>query len=189
MHVRPVTPEDATGAVREMYDADMADRGYIPNYTRLFSLKPAVYAAWGQLNRSVRGEMDLRRYELATLAAAQALRSRYCVAAHAGVLESKFYDRAQLEAIARDFRNAGLDPVDVGIMALAEKVAMHAHLVTPDDVGELRTLGLSDAEILEVVLTAAARSFFSKTLEAMGCEPDEALAGTVSLFDLVGGGA
>jgi AhpD family alkylhydroperoxidase len=71
--------------------------------------------------------MDLRRYELAPLAASDALRCRYCLAAHAEVVESKFYDRPQLEAITRDYRSAGPDPVDVAIMAFAEKVAHPRH--------------------------------------------------------------
>ena len=129
--------------------------------------------------------MELRRYELATLAAAEALRCRYCVAAHGAVLESKFFERPQLEAIVRDFRTAGLDPIDVAIMAFAQKIALHAYEVTDADVDELRAHGLSDGEILDVAFAASARSFFSKTLDAMGCEPDEALAGTANLLDLV----
>jgi len=188
MYVTPVEPENATGALHALYEGEVAAKGYIPNYTRLFSLRPEVYRAWRQLVTALNGTMDLRRYELATLAAAEALRCRYCVAAHGAVLESKFYDRAQLEAIVRDFRNAGLDPLDVAIMAFAQKIARHAYEVTEADVAELRTLGLGDAEILDVALTASARSFFSKTLDAMGCEPDEALAGTANLLDLVGSG-
>jgi uncharacterized peroxidase-related enzyme len=188
MYVTPVEPENATGALHALYEGEVAAKGYIPNYTRLFSLRPEVYRAWRQLVTALNGTMDLRRYELATLAAAEALRCRYCVAAHGAVLESKFYDRPQLEAIVRDFRNAGLDPVDVAIMTFAQKIARHAYEVTEADVTELRTLGLGDAEILDVALTASARSFFSKTLDAMGCEPDEALAGTANLLDLVGSG-
>jgi uncharacterized peroxidase-related enzyme len=128
--------------------------------------------------------MEPRRYELVTLAAAEALRSRYCVAAHGAVLESTFCDRPQLESIARDFRHAGLAPLEVAVMAFAEKIALHAYAVTDSDVDQLRILGLGDAEILDVALAAAARSFFGKTLDALGCEPDEALAGTAHLLDL-----
>ena len=36
----------------------------------------------------------------------------------------------------------------------------------------LRSLGLSDAEIVDVALAAAARCFFSKALDALGVAPD-----------------
>jgi alkylhydroperoxidase family enzyme len=90
------------------------------------------------------------------------------------VLRSKFYSPEQVEAIVRDFRNAGLDPVDVAIMAFAEKVALHAYRVTAKDIESLRQHGLSEADILDVVLAAAARCFYSKSLDALGAEPDAA---------------
>jgi hypothetical protein len=40
------------------------------------------------------------------------------------------------------------------------------------DVDELRGHGLTDAQIADVVLAAAARCFFSKTLDALGAQPD-----------------
>ena len=36
----------------------------------------------------------------------------------------------------------------------------------------LRSLGLTDAEIMDVVLAAAARCFFSKTLDGLGVQAD-----------------
>jgi hypothetical protein len=44
---------------------------------------------------------------------------------------------------------------------------------------------LTDTEIFEFALTASARAFFSKSLDSMGAQPDEALADTARLFELV----
>ena len=41
------------------------------NYERAFEKRPDVLAAWVQLNTAIKANMDLRRYELATLAAAR----------------------------------------------------------------------------------------------------------------------
>jgi alkylhydroperoxidase family enzyme len=88
------------------------------------------------------------------------------------VLRSEFFSDDEVEAIVRDYRNAGLTPDEVSIMAFAEKVALHAYRVTREDIDELRANGLTDEEILDVALTASSRSFFSKTLDAIGAEPD-----------------
>jgi alkylhydroperoxidase family enzyme len=72
----------------------------------------------------------------------------------------------------RDYRNAGLSQAEVALMAFAEKVVLHAYKVTPEDVEDLRRHGLSDAEILDIAMTAGARSFYSKVLDAVGAEPD-----------------
>jgi uncharacterized peroxidase-related enzyme len=175
-YVETVAEADATGALAEIYEADKAHRGYLPNYTRAFSARPEVYAAWRQLNVAIRDNMDLRRYELATVAAARRLRSSYCALAHGSVLADKFFDAPELEAVVADHHAAGLDEVDVAVMDLADKVAADATSVTQEDIDRLRALGLSDPEIFDVVAAAAARCFFSKSLDALGAEPDSAYA-------------
>jgi uncharacterized peroxidase-related enzyme len=168
------TPADDEAA--GLYDADRERLGYVANYTRLFAHRPAVYAAWQQLIAAIQDGMDLRRYELATLASARELRSSYCALAHGKVLAERYYDGATVAALAADHRSAELEPVDVAVMDLAEKVAHEASSVTQEDIARLRELGVDDAGILDVVLTAAARCFFSKTLDALGAEPDSAFS-------------
>ncbi|MGZ4332649.1 MAG: carboxymuconolactone decarboxylase family protein [Gaiellaceae bacterium] len=144
------------------------------NYEQAFAARPEVYAAWVQLNTSIKAGMDLRRYELATFAAARRLRSSYCSLAHGSVLIERF-DEPVLE-IARDRRAAGLDEVDTAIMDLAERVVDDATSIGDEELDPLRELGLSETEIMDVVLAAAARCFFSKTLDALGVRPDASFA-------------
>ena len=180
--IETVPEAEATGAVQEMYETDRAVFGDLPNLTQAFSLRPEVYAAWRQLNGSIKAGMDLRRYELATLAAARRLRSSYCTLAHGSVLmKNAFLTPDALRELMEDTdadahggaaAAAELDPVDRAVMGLADKVADDATSVTQADVDKLRALGLSDTDILDVVLTAAARCFFSTCLDALGAAPD-----------------
>jgi uncharacterized peroxidase-related enzyme len=164
--------DQAAGDVAEMYETDRAAFGHVPNFTQAFSHRPDVYAAWRQLNGAIKAGMDLRRYELATVAAARHLRSSYCMLAHGSVLAERFLEPVVLRAVVTDHRSAGLDDVDVAVMDLAEKVATDATSVTEADLDGLRALGLSDTEIFDVVLAAAARCFFSKVLDGVGVRPD-----------------
>ena len=140
------------------------------NYERAFETRPEVYAAWVQLNSAIKAGMDLRRYELATLAAARKLRSSYCCLAHGTVLAERFGE--PVAQIAADHRAAGLTEVDVAVMDLAERVAEDATSITESDLQRLRDLGLSQQDIMDVVLAAAARCFFSKTLDGLGVLAD-----------------
>ena len=88
--IETVPESQASGAVAEMYERDRELFGDLPNFTKAFSARPEVYAAWRQLNAAIKANMDLRRYELATLAAARRLRSSYCTLAHGSVLMAKF---------------------------------------------------------------------------------------------------
>ena len=173
--IETVPEVDATGATQEMYATDRAAFGDLPNLTQAFSLRPEVYAAWRGLSGAIRSGMDLRRYELATLAAARRLRSSYCALAHGSVLlNNEFVTPAGLRALMEDEGTAASDlsPVDAAVMAFADKVADDATSVSQEDIDRLRAHGLSDTDILDVVLTAAARCFFSTCLDALGAAPD-----------------
>lgn len=97
--------------------------------------------------------------------------------AHGSVLLKQFYGPTEVASIASDFRTAGLTEAEVAMMAFAEKLVRNASSVTRDDIEQLRTLGFTDPEIFDITVTAAARCFFSKTLDALGAEPDRAYLG------------
>ena len=170
--IEPIAEEDATGEAAAFYEIDRADQGYVSNSTAIFSHRPAVLAAWVALRDAITAEMDPRRYELVTLAAARRLRSSYCMLGHGSVLVERYYDRDAVRRIALDHRSAGLDAVDVAVMDLAEKVADDATSVTQEDVDRLRSLGLADEEIFEVAAAAAGRAFFTKVVDSLGALPD-----------------
>jgi uncharacterized peroxidase-related enzyme len=174
--IEPVSEEDASGATAEMYEADIAEDGWVSNVARAFSHAPEVMDAWSSLILSIRNRMDRRRYELATLAAAEQLRSSYCMLAHGSVLASQFYDEQRVVQIVADRSTADLDETDRAVMDLAAKVAADATSVSPEDAGRLKRLGLSDAQIFDVVAAAAARAFLTKVIDGLGFQPDPAYA-------------
>jgi alkylhydroperoxidase family enzyme len=141
-----------------------------PNHETAFAGREDVYAAWQQLNTAIKAHMDLRRYELTTLAAARRLRSSYCCLAHGRVLLETLGE--PVREIALDHRAAGLDEVDVAVMDLAERVVDDATSISDSDFATLRRLGVSEEEIRDVVLAAAARCFFSKALDGLGVRAD-----------------
>jgi len=175
--LQTVPPEDASGEVKAMYDKDLAAQGYVANYTRAFSARPDVLQGWLALKDAITSGMDPRLYELATVAAATAIRSSYCSLVHGNILATGYYPPEQVVSIAGDGDEAAaaLDTADAAVVRFARKVAEEAEQITPEDVGELRRLGFSDADVFNVILAAAARCFFSKVLDATGTLPDAAL--------------
>jgi len=144
------------------------------NYERAFDDRPDVLSAWAELLKAVKANMDLRRYELVTLAAAQRLRSSYCSLAHGKILVEQYGE--PVREIATDRASAGLDEVDLAVMDLAEKVIDDATSIDESDRQRLRDLGLTDPEIMDVILAASLRSFWTKTLDGLGVQPDASYA-------------
>lgn len=172
VHTVPV--DRAGGDVHAMYARIEAAVGYVPNYAKLFSHRPQVMATWAAFLASIRGNMDPRRYELVTLAAARALQCSYCMLAHGAVLRRDFYSAEQLTEITRDPAASDLTPAEVAMMAFVDKLTRDATAITRADVQGLLDRGFTDAEIFDIAAAASARCFFSKLLDALGAEADGA---------------
>jgi uncharacterized peroxidase-related enzyme len=170
--IRTILPSDAKGPVREMYQQVQSRLGYVPNWAQAFSLRPGVWEGWVALLSAIRSNLSVRSYELATLAAARALRSSYCSLAHGSVLADKVFDAATVAAIVRDAPDAPLEPRERAMMAFVEKLARNADQITSGDVEVLRSHAYRDEEIFDLAAAAAARCFFSKLLDALGVQPD-----------------
>jgi uncharacterized peroxidase-related enzyme len=178
------TPSEAEvdGAAARLYADDRESLGYVASHTRATALNPDAVAAFEQLVRSVVPSLGMRRYELITLAAAGALGSTAC-RAHHGLKALGFIDADELERIARDYRTAGLPREEVAMMAFAERLSGDSATMTQADAAELQRLGFSDREIVDIAFAAAARNFYSRSLHALGVEPDIPPALPTSLRD------
>lgn len=170
--IRTIPPAEAQGPVREMYERIEKQQGMIPNWAHVFSLRPGVQQQWAAFLGSIRSNMSVRGYELATLAAARALGSTYCSVAHGSVLAEKVFDPAAVTAIMRDSREAPLEAGERAMMAFVDKMVRNADQVTAADVESLRSHGYTDEEIFDITAAAAARCFFSKLLDALGVQAD-----------------
>jgi alkylhydroperoxidase family enzyme len=173
--VHGVTDDSATGVLAEMFAADRRSWGYLPNLASTFGLRPEVYQAWRQLIGAIQSTMDPRRYELVTVAAAVELRSSYCSLAHGRTL-AKLTSAGEVVRLVAGPDSELPDPVDRAVISLTRKIVRGATDVTGEDIVALRDCGLSDEEIFDVILAAAARCFFSKTLDATGTAPDAEFA-------------
>lgn len=180
MFIDPVPEEAATGPLAEYYQQQRGAWGFLPNYAGAFSTRPDVAAAWNLLNRTVRDGMDRRRFEIATIAAARALSSTYCTAAHSKFLRDACGDTATMRSIAADPTGTSLEPQDREVYRFAARVAVDAAAVEQSDIDRLRAVGLSDADIADIVFAAAARCFFTRVLDGLGAQLDAQTAGEFS---------
>ena len=172
MFIDAVPEEAAEGALAEFYQQQKGAWGFLPNFAEAFSTRPEVAKAWTVLNKTVRDGMDRRRFEIATIGAARALRSTYCTAAHSKFLRDECGDEPTMIALAEDPSGAGLDAQDRAVYEFAAQVALDASSIRQDDVDALRQLGLSDGDVADIVFAAAARSFFTRVLDGLGAQLD-----------------
>lgn len=165
------TPDDSDEAVADLYAAEIADLGYVPSHTRAMAVNPEAFRVFQQLVRTVVSQLGVRRYELATLAAAAAIGSQACRYAHARK-SLKLFDEAQLDRILRDHHDAGLSEAEVALMDFAAKLSRESASMTNADSLRLREVGFTDREIVDIALAASMRNYFSRALHALAVDVD-----------------
>ena len=178
MFIAGVPEGEASGEVAEYYAAQRSAWGFLPNYAAAFSTRPDVARAWNAMNSAVRGGMDRRRFEIVTIAAARSRGSTYCTAAHSAFLRDVCGDEAAMQSIAERPDGADLREEDRAVYAFAVKLAADPSGVEQADVDSLRAVGLSDADVADVVFAVAARCFFATALDGLGAQLDRETART-----------
>lgn len=173
MFIDSISPDAATGDLAEIYESETERWGFLPTFVQAFSHRPDAYRAWIGVAGTLYGGMDRRRCELATLAAARALRSTCCSVAHGKFLQDRFFSADQLAEIASDHHHAGLEDIDVAIMDFAEKAARDASTITQADIDGLKAQGLTDREIFDVAFAVAVRAFFATLIESLGTTAEQ----------------
>ncbi len=169
--IETVSLSEATGDVRNMYERQEQSFGYLPNYALVFCHRPEIMGLWAKLLSGIRRNLDRRRFELATLAAALELRSSYCSLAHGRAL-TEYLSPEDVRAIAAGADVASVSAAERAMMDFARQVARDARAVTREQVEALRAHGFSDAEVFDVAAVAAARAFLTKLVDGLGAEPD-----------------
>lgn len=172
MFINTISEEEATGNTARLYDAIRETDGFVPNFVKAFSHNPKVLVKWGELLDAIRDHQDLRRYELATLGAARAMRHSYCMLAHSTNLMKAGMPPETLKQIGQTGDADELTDQERMIMGFTAKIALDAGSVTQADIDDLRATELNDAEIFDIAATACVRCFLSKLTDAMGARPD-----------------
>jgi alkylhydroperoxidase family enzyme len=168
--IRTIQPDEATGELKALYERSFATGVPQLPVVAAWSLRPHVLEAWTALLAAIRSHMDERRFALVSTVAASRIKCTVCTLS-SGLNSSKFFSAQQVEALACGDEVADLDPVEQAIVAFAERVALEASDIRQDEIESLRSFGLSDEDIFDIVLTVSYRLGWSTANDAIGYEP------------------
>jgi len=150
MDLKIHTTDSAPAESAALLEGVAEDLGFVPNLAATVAESPALLAAFDGLRRAVgSGGLDPVLRETAGVAVGVAVDNRYGVAFHSTVLSRLGVDQTEIERM-----RAGHEPADsrtAAVYALARELVLTRGKVADGAVGRARDVGLTDAEILEVV--------------------------------------
>jgi uncharacterized peroxidase-related enzyme len=77
-----------------------------------------------------------------------------------------------VDAIARDWREAGVSRVDAALCAFAEKLTLRPAEMSEADIKRLRRVGLSDRAIHDATQVIGYFNYINRVADALGVEPE-----------------
>lgn len=188
--VRTLDENEATGGLLERYQADLNQLGFVMEATKALSANPDLALAVDAFEAAVKktSHLSARERRLIHLLIADRVRSAYCVLVYAIPLARDLGGPEGIKAFLRDYRSIpALSEREVAILDYAVAAAVgHS---TEALITRLREVGLEDAAIVDVAVTANLRLFGSRVYDALGIEADPFFLEQTDLMEVVGQGA
>jgi uncharacterized peroxidase-related enzyme len=122
------------------------------------------------------GGMSRAERELGAIAASMVNRCVYCAAVHAGRHAKLEKDTADTDALFTRGAEADLEPRVRAIFNFALKLAEAPPAAGPEDMAALRDAGLSEEEILDLILSSALFGWANRLMHVLG-DPVRDVAG------------
>lgn len=172
-HVKPLS-RDEVPQFRERFEHYATTRGFLPNSILTMSHRPAIAAAFMDLNRAVlyQGTVEEQLKMLVSLIASQAAGCRYCQA-HMANLSS--IHRAEDEKIRAvwEFESSPLfSERERTALRLAWKAATVPNQATEADFKELR-MHFDEGQIVEIVATIALIGYLNRWNDTMATDLED----------------
>jgi len=167
----------ATPAAQQLYDGDVAGRGFVMNLSHAWAHEPGLQTGLKDLmgQAAAAGRLSQRQRAVLISAMASTLGDAYCSIAWGATLASETDPEAAAGVLRGD--DGGLsDEADRALAAWARRVVRDPNGISADDVDELRSAGFDDRQILGITAFLAFRLAFSTVNDALGARPDRQLA-------------
>ncbi|MBX3059600.1 MAG: hypothetical protein KF770_24375 [Anaerolineae bacterium] len=172
----PMIEEDeATGELVAVYEEtkQVLDMPYVPNFTKAMAISPsmgrvplALYGAFYQNTSLPQALIAMISYCIPT-----AKNCHYCSANGELHCRSLGIDEETLEKLAKDL--GSINPKRIqAIIQFALKCALDPQSLTAVDYDQVRDQGVSDEELLEIILIAAVANFSDTLADALKIEVD-----------------
>lgn len=166
-----VDVSEAGGRLAEIYQELIEKRGKVSNILKVHSLNPDAMGNHLDLYMTIMfGSSGLSRAEREAIGVVVSAENdcTYCVKHHAEALKRYIKDDETLTMLMTADGLETLEPRLSNIVRYAEKLTSAPGAMTESDLGELRAVGLSDNDILDITLITAYFNFVNRIAQGLG---------------------
>src|SRR5665648_79522 len=151
--IKLIEKEDANDVVRAIYADIETGFGMIPNLFKTYANFPALLQVnWEKTKVLLMGgELSRELKESIAVVVSAANSCNYCVASHSMSLQMMGFSLERIEDLTKNIKSPEITPRDKKILEYAKKATLTPHKITDGETHELKSSGLSDSQIVEVL--------------------------------------
>lgn len=174
-----IEPDQATGTTKDVFDRVRAYYQMVPGLQKGLAHLPATTDALWTLSLATASEGTIRE-ELKRVffaVTAHEVECEYCTAAHMLALLGKHWSREECLEVIEGNPSARLSDKDNAAVEFARVVARRPAAATDQMTDDLRQIGWTDAEIVEIVAAVALMRYTTTVASALDVPLEAAMEG------------
>lgn len=155
--IAAIEKDKATKEVKEIYGAIEKTFGRVPNIFQNMGNSAAALRGFLELNKATEAtSLTPKLREEISLAASQSNQCNYCLSAHTAAAQASGVSDQEI-ILAR--KGQSKDPKTQAILNFVKAVVEKRGHMSDQDIKKLKTSGVSDQELVEIVLIIATTTF------------------------------
>ena len=161
--------------IQELFAANRAKPGFVPNVFRAMSLRPAALRGFIALYDALMAEeggLSKAEREMIAVAVSAQNHCHYCLISHGAVLRIRAKDAHLADTVAANYRAADLLPRQHAMLDYAVKLTRASAEIGVADHAALRAHGFSDEDIFDITQIAAFFNYSNRAASALGMRPN-----------------
>ncbi|MDF1533962.1 MAG: peroxidase-related enzyme [Methanosarcinaceae archaeon] len=167
--IKLIEKEDASDEVKAIYADIETAFGMIPNLFKTYANFPALLQVnWDKTKVLLMGgELSRELKESIAVVVSAANVCNYCVAAHSMALQMMGFSQERIDDLTKNIESSEITPRDKTILEYARKATLTPHKITDNETDELKSRGLSDSQIVEMLGVMELFTGYNKFLDSL----------------------
>ncbi len=179
--IKVIEYPEAEGRLREIYDDLKKQRGKLASVHKIQSLRPESIVRHMDLYMELmysKSELSRAEREMVAVIVSVANCCQYCQLHHAEALNHYWRDDEKMEQLCSDYTKIELSPREMALCVFAEELTKNPGSFQDKDLVEsLKSVGLTDSGILDVVLVTAYFNFVNRIVLSLEIEVEDDYGG------------
>jgi len=174
--IKTINYEEAAGQLKKLYDRVKSRDHHIDNILKVHSLRPHTLLGHMTLYKNVlhhqNNTLPARFLEIIGIYVSILNDCTYCIEHHSAGLRKLLGDKERagkiISALKEGSFHSAVDEKKAGALAYVRKLNDEPGSINESDIQQLRDLGFTDGEILEINQVAAYFSYANRTVSGLG---------------------